>query len=781
MKFFISLLLAVLSSFFIACSSGNSNGGTHATSVTGQFIDDPVQGLDYNCSSGTTGVTNSNGQYTCPIGDDVTFSLGSLTIGRVAAQQNFVTPYSLFPNDTQAIVNFARLLQSIDADGNKNNGIIQLDAAQVALLSSDTNFSDPNFVTKVETDMGITLVPSEDALNHLNDAIVLNGEDVPEGGHIPQAKAGTDKSIIVDTSIILDGTASVDADGDSLTYQWSLISVPQDSNHAIFNNLTTARPSLTPDVEGSFIIKLIVNDGVVNSAADVVTITATRASSADLTPLPLNWVREIMAGLKYNNPAAGIGFDSDKNLYVAGNTLTNSQAGHDYTTLEKFDVNGISQWREVVGNSHYTHAQSMLVDQNNSSVYIVGVVVGGDELNSKPTIGDKDIFILKFDFDANLLWTVVDGTVQTDQPFDMALDSSGNIYITGYTLGDFDGTSAKNRDIFIAKYDSNGNLKWKRQLHEDAAQNAYGITVDSSDNIFITGRASDDTDHTGVTFDGHPIQGHGDIFVLKYDTNGSKLWSQLLGTVENEAGFGIATDTNDSVYIVGYTKGDLDGHVSLGTEDPFILKYDTNGTLILSNQMSSDKNEVFYKLIIDSNGLIYTSGYITLSTNPIRFNYTLTKFNPAIQELWSLHNGTDKYTEQGYFITLDSAENVYVNGSTSGEFPGSDTATANEIFIARYENNISSGPYSVGGVTSNSIGTFTITNNGGDDLILQDNGTFTFSTKLPNGAGYNVEIVQGSDTSQGQQCFISGGSNGDGSGTINNADVVDINISCAGV
>ena len=96
MKILLTLLFTTL--LFLGCgggggSSSEGGGGTPPPSqTTGQFIDDKVQGLTYTCSSGTAGVTNANGDYTCNAGDDVTFKVGVMTIGTLAAQAQFFTP-----------------------------------------------------------------------------------------------------------------------------------------------------------------------------------------------------------------------------------------------------------------------------------------------------------------------------------------------------------------------------------------------------------------------------------------------------------------------------------------------------------------------------------------------------------------------------------------------------------------------------------------------------------------------------------------------------------------
>ena len=270
MKYFTNVLLIVLSIF-----SGCSDGGGSNSAVTGTFIDDPVQGLGYTCSSGTTGITDVNGEYSCSVGDDVTYSINGVVIGSVSAQTTAVTPYSLFPNDYKAALNFARLLQSIDM-GNVNGKIV-IDTLKEQKIPSTIDFSSASFETLIETASGITLVSEEEARKRLNDAITSAGGSVPTDlNHIPVASAGADQNINTSSLVTLDGSASSDADSDPLTYAWSITSKPAGSTTTL-SDATVAHPTFRADVDGTYAFSLVVNDGTVNSASDTVSINAATA------------------------------------------------------------------------------------------------------------------------------------------------------------------------------------------------------------------------------------------------------------------------------------------------------------------------------------------------------------------------------------------------------------------------------------------------------------------------------------------------------------------------
>jgi len=86
---------------------------------------------------------------------------------------------------------------------------------------------------------------------------------------------------------------------------------------------------------------------------------------------------------------------------------------------------------------------------------------------------------------------------------------------------------------------------------------------------------------TGYTYgglDGNTNSGGKDIFLVKYDSSGTKQWTKQLGTSSEDWGKGVTTDSSDNIYVTGYTDGGLDGNTSSGSSDIIIVKYDSSGT-----------------------------------------------------------------------------------------------------------------------------------------------------------------------------------------------------------
>lgn len=133
--------------------------------VTGQFIDGPVAGLSYRCSSGRSGTTDNEGKFTCYDGNTITFKVGDVFLGEILVDQ-IITPLSLYPNSPQAAVNVARLLQSLDDDDDLTS--INIDSTEVRGLDASLDVKSDSFEQKLTQMLSKPLVSKEDAIEHVN-------------------------------------------------------------------------------------------------------------------------------------------------------------------------------------------------------------------------------------------------------------------------------------------------------------------------------------------------------------------------------------------------------------------------------------------------------------------------------------------------------------------------------------------------------------------------------------------------------------------------------------
>jgi hypothetical protein len=144
--------------------------------------------------------------------------------------------------------------------------------------------------------------------------------------------------------------------------------------------------------------------------------------------------------------------------------------------------------------------------------------------------------------------------------------------VTGYTTEGYDGNSnSGNYDIFLVKYNSSGNKLWTKQLGNSDTDIGMGVTVDSSDNIYVTGIASGG-------LDSNTSSGGEDIVLVKYSSSGTKQWTKQLGSSSSDFAWDVTVDSSDNIYVTGFINGSLDGQFNQGSNyDIFLVKYNSDG------------------------------------------------------------------------------------------------------------------------------------------------------------------------------------------------------------
>ena len=298
------------------------------------------------------------------------------------------------------------------------------------------------------------------------------------------------------------------------------------------------------------------------------------------------WTKQI--GSSADDFGYSIGIDNSNNIYITGFTegsISGSNAGGRDGFLAKYDTNGNQIWIKQFGTSsdegkisyaefHISQESELSIDSS-GNIFIVGTTLGtlGDS-----NYGRDDIYLIKFNNSGNVVWTKQIGSDSIDFSDSIVIDNNNDIYLTGFTWGNLDGnTNGGSEDVFITKYSNSGVRQWTKLLDSEYTgtadwERAFDIAVDGSNNIYITGFTDGDfgnkTSRDGLR----------DLFVAKYNSNGEKKWvKQIIGSSNITIGRGITVDNSNNIYITGYTNGSLDGKTSYGSYDTFILKYDTDG------------------------------------------------------------------------------------------------------------------------------------------------------------------------------------------------------------
>ncbi|MBN2722841.1 MAG: SBBP repeat-containing protein [Deltaproteobacteria bacterium] len=276
------------------------------------------------------------------------------------------------------------------------------------------------------------------------------------------------------------------------------------------------------------------------------------------------------------------------------------------------------------------------------------------------------------------------GTPSDDNGQGVAVDANGNVYVTGYTSGGFDGnTSAGAQDIFLTKYVSDGTKQWTQQWGTSGSDFCYGTAVDTSGNIYVTGA-------TLGGLDGNTSAGAQDIFLTKYASDGTKQWTKQWGTSGYDIGYGTAVDASGNIYVTGFTYGSLDSNTSAGGLDIFLTKYASDGTKEWTKQWGSSSNDYGHGVAIDSNGNIYvtgkTLGALDSNTSAGGYDIFLTKYAPDGTKEWTQQwgtSGTDSM-DLGGNLAISSDDILYLTGTTSSAFLGQSSAGGYDIFLIGY-------------------------------------------------------------------------------------------------
>lgn len=382
----------------------------------------------------------------------------------------------------------------------------------------------------------------------------------------------------------------------------------------------------------------------------------------------VEWIRQF--GTSDVDVAKSISVDAAGNAYVTGYTSELSSSD-DYAFLTKYDTCGTKLWAKQFGVSH-TKAYGVSVDAGGNA-YITGWTDAG--LDGPFAGGGWDGFIIKYSADGTALWTRQIGTGETEHTLGVSVDAAGNAYITGHTSGSLDGPNAGSQDAFLARYDAGGTKLWTRQFGTGSSDEAFGVSVDTGGNAYVTGYTYGNLGGTNA--------GTRDAFLTKYDASGTWQWNAQLGTSTHDEAYGVSVDADGNAYITGWTVGNLDGP-NAGGSDAFLAKYDSGGTELWTRQLATSGQDAAYGVSVDANGNAYITGHTTGSFGGPADGRDafLAKYDAGGTAIWTTQFGISGSTEEPFGVSVDAAGNAYITGWTGGSF-GGPTLGSDDAFIAK--------------------------------------------------------------------------------------------------
>ncbi len=345
-----------------------------------------------------------------------------------------------------------------------------------------------------------------------------------------------------------------------------------------------------------------------------------------------------------------------------------------------FDNSAFSSWNTFMGGStgglNSDGGTNAAVD-NSGNIYVTGYSLSswGDPVN--PFSGGysgyyRDVFAAKFNPRGELQWNTFLGSDYGDVGQGIAIDGSGNVYMTGIselTWGSpVNPHSGGNYDAFVAKLNASGVLQWNTFMgRSNSSDMGNDIAVDGSGNVYIAGYSASNWGSPLNPFGG----GSYDAFAAKLDADGARIWHTFLGGDKLDQASGIALDASGSIFVTGRscsTWGSPLHPFGGGFEDAFLARLNADGTQAWHTFLGGNCQEEASDIALDINGNIYMTGYSICGwgdpLNPFgggANDALIAKFNPDGMRQWHTFLGGDG-VDSSYGITVDGSGSIFATG-----------------------------------------------------------------------------------------------------------------------
>jgi uncharacterized delta-60 repeat protein len=346
------------------------------------------------------------------------------------------------------------------------------------------------------------------------------------------------------------------------------------------------------------------------------------------------WVRRCHGyNINIDNWAVAVKLDNSNNVYVTGKS---SDAGGVCFKTVKYNSTGVEQWQA----NHQGEMPTALFVDASGNAYVTGY---------ENSSGNRNYLTIKYNTSGIEQWTeTYNGTASSAQDYaqSIAVDSSGNTYVTGWSQG-----NTTDYDYTTIKYNSAGDTLWVRRYNGPANSSDYAnaLTLDNAGNIYITGRS---------------VDANYDIATVKYNSSGQQQWVvRYNGTGNwNDCGNAIVVDSSGNIYVTGYSIGTG----STNNRDIITIKYNSTGIEQWVQRYNgyATSNDEPSGIAIDNSSNVYVTGYTTGSSG--YRDYITLKYNSAGAQQWvKIYNGPGNNDDVASTIAVNNLGNVFVTGLTN--------------------------------------------------------------------------------------------------------------------
>lgn len=418
------------------------------------------------------------------------------------------------------------------------------------------------------------------------------------------------------------------------------------------------------------------------------------------------------------------------------------------------------QWALSEGGMFNEYISSICID-NNGNIYAAGSFQEsfdffGITLTSS---GREDAFVASFDTEGNLNWVKEGGGPYEDSPRDICTDGQ-YIYVTGgfvdeATFGDQTLLSTGAMDMYLLKYDLDGNLQWAVSGGSVTDDAGISITTDETGNIYMVGNINN-----VATFGDKTVEYYGfsDVFIAKYDSNGGCVWANSAGGPIYDSGSSIA-EKNGHLFIGGgFNDVAVFGDTTLTSVDfvdIYVAHYLADGTFVEAASAGGTNNELLECLAVDSDMNVYIGGWfmfdITIGGNTLNSNgisdIFLAKYKPGLGFSWAQAYGGIG-SDDAFRMLCNEDDRIVVAGTFENEITiGTTQLTSDgyrDGFVGSFDANGSfdwvyqiggSGSTTIRGCATDSDGNYYFAGDFLEELII---GNFVFYPV----ANYDMFIAQ---------------------------------------
>ncbi len=429
----------------------------------------------------------------------------------------------------------------------------------------------------------------------------------------------------------------------------------------------------------------------------------------------IGWVNFV--GSNGNDRAFNITVDENGNSYTSGYVEgsfefekgnPNSMVITDLTDayIVKYDKDGQFVWIKQLKSTGIGGINGLEVDDE-GNVYSSGefnkqVDFGlKEDKQSLSFVGNNDSYVLKLTKDGEVAWAKQFISGSPIRVNDLAVTNTGKVYTTGFFIGQTDfnpgldkfllRTKGGNRDAFVTKLDSNGDLLWAKQIGSVQTVLGTSIAIDQNEDVYVVGNFTGTLDFYGdnTLEDELSTRGSSDVFIAKYSKTGTFLWAKQLGGDLQDFTSSVVVDHEGSVIVYA----NIEGTAKLGDsvfspltrsldKRAIVLKLDANGVLQWSYQVAGNMYESHGKpLSFDLENNIYVGGSFegTVDFDVSERKHLLTstgKEDVFVLKIFSngnfawvknLGGGVASIDNHAHAIRVDKDDNVFAVGDFSGK------------------------------------------------------------------------------------------------------------------